>query len=62
LKWFVPQEYFNDRWIEMLQIAHLFDHPSYGTLEHLHRGGNLDVEGNWRWQGQIMRDPEIPGR
>ena len=50
LKWFVPQEYFNDRWIEMLQIAHLFDHPSYGTLEHLHRGANLDVEGKWRWQ------------
>jgi hypothetical protein len=50
LKWFVPQEYFNDRWIEMLQIAHLFDHPAYGTLEHLHRGGNLDVEGQWRWK------------
>jgi hypothetical protein len=50
LKWFVPQEYFNDRWIEMLQIAHLFDHHSYGTVEHFHRGGHLDVEGKWRWQ------------
>jgi hypothetical protein len=50
LKWFVPQEYFNDRWIEMLQIAHLFDHPLYGKLEHLHRGGNLNVEGQWRWK------------
>lgn len=50
LKWFVPQEHFNDRWIEMLQIAHLFDHPSYGTLEHLHRRPTLDVEGKWHWQ------------
>jgi hypothetical protein len=50
LKWFVPQEYFNDRWIEMLQIAHVFDHPSYGALEHVHRGGTLDVEGTWRWK------------
>ena len=50
LKWFVPQDHFNDRWIEMLQIAHLFDHPLYGKLEHLHRGGTLDVEGTWRWK------------
>lgn len=50
LKWFVPQEFFNDRWIEMLQIAHLFDHPAYGQLDHLHRRPFLDVGGNWRWQ------------
>jgi hypothetical protein len=34
----------------MLQIAHLFDHPLYGQLDHLRRGGNLDVEGHWRWK------------
>ena len=50
LKWFVPQEFSSDRWIEMLQIAHLFDHPAYGQLDHMHRRPFLDVGGNWRWQ------------
>jgi hypothetical protein len=50
LKWFVPQEFYNDRWIDMFQIAHLFDHPSYGTVEHLHHHPILDVDGKWRWQ------------
>jgi hypothetical protein len=50
LKWFVPREFSNDRWIEMLQIAHLFDHPSYGMVDHLHHHPTLDVDGRWRWQ------------
>lgn len=50
LKWFVPQEFSHDRWIEMLQLAHLFDHPSYGVIDHLHRRPIIDVNGNWRWQ------------
>ena len=50
LKWFVPQEFSNDRWIEMLQIAHLFDHPAYGQLDHVHRHPVLDIDGGWRWQ------------
>lgn len=50
LKWFVPREFSNDRWIEMLQIAHLFDHPSYGTIDHAHHHPVLDVDGRWRWQ------------
>jgi hypothetical protein len=50
LKWFVPQEFYHDRWVAMLHIAHLFDHPSYGTIDHLHRRPIVDVDGRWRWQ------------
>ncbi|WHZ16478.1 MAG: hypothetical protein OJF52_003328 [Nitrospira sp.] len=50
LKWFVPQEFSHDRWIDMLQIAHFFDHPSYGQLDHLRRRPVLDINGNWHWQ------------
>lgn len=50
LKWFVPQEFAHDRWIDMLQIAHLFDHPSYGAIDHMHRHPILDVDGKWHWQ------------
>jgi hypothetical protein len=50
LKWFVPQEYFNDRWIEMLHIAHLFDHPLYGTIDHIPRRASVDVDGRWHWR------------
>ncbi len=50
LKWFVPQEHFNDRWIEMLQIAHLFDHPTYGAVDHIPRHASVDVDGRWHWR------------
>ena len=50
LKWFVPQEHFNDRWVEMLQIAHLFDHPSYGVVDHIPRHASVDVDGRWHWR------------
>lgn len=50
LKWFVPQEHFNDRWIEMLQIAHIFDHPLYGTIDHIPHRACVDVDGRWHWR------------
>jgi len=50
LKWFVPEEHFHDRWIEMLQIAHLFDHPLYGSIDHTERRPSVDVDGKWRWR------------
>ena len=51
LKWFVPKEFYNDQWVAMFQIAHLFDHPSYGAVDHLERHANIDVDGKWRWLG-----------
>lgn len=51
LKWFVPRECFHDRWVEMLYFAHMFDHPSYGAVDHVQRRPMLDVDGQWHWQG-----------
>ncbi len=31
LKWFVPWRNQHDRWVEMMYLAHFFDHPRYGA-------------------------------
>ena len=35
LKYFVPKDCFDSPWTEKFYLAHVFDHPSYGTTDHV---------------------------
>jgi len=48
LKWFVPSQNQNDRWVEMMYLAHIFEHPLYGACAFLNRVSVKDIEGNSR--------------
>ena len=48
LKWFVPWRNRDDRWVEMMYLAHIFDHPLYGAPARMKIPNILDISGNYR--------------
>ena len=43
LKYFIPEPFAREMWVEMIFIAHLFDHPWYGRNDGLVRGQERDA-------------------
>jgi hypothetical protein len=48
LKYFVPPAHANNMWVDMLYLAHIFDHPLYGKPDELRKPTIIDIEGNVR--------------
>ena len=48
LKWFVPWRNRDDRWVEMMYLAHIFDHPHYGAPARSNILNILDISGTYR--------------
>lgn len=48
LKWFVPWRNRDDRWVEMMYLAHIFDHPQYGAPARSNILNILDISGTYR--------------
>lgn len=44
LKYFVPKEHKEDIWLELMYMAHLFEHPQYNNIDGLLRRQRLDIE------------------
>lgn len=50
VKFAVPPQNRHDQWVDMIYLAHIFDHPSYGALAQIAGGNRLDIEGNWGYK------------
>jgi hypothetical protein len=47
LKFFVPPHDRHEQWVELMYLAHIFDHPLYGTRSHLRGYNRIDIDGKW---------------
>jgi hypothetical protein len=44
LRYFVPEKYADERWVEKFWIAHIFEHPLYGLRDNLVQHHTLELE------------------
>jgi hypothetical protein len=57
LRYFIPEPFAREMWVEMIFIVHLFDHPWYGRNDGLvrSRGGDSDLDRPRRSWARIVR-------
>jgi hypothetical protein len=57
LKHLVPSSYAQAWWVDLLYLAHIFDHSFYGHPDELRGGKIIDVEGTRRKVNVKGREP-----
>jgi hypothetical protein len=58
LKYFIPEPYAREMWVDMIFLAHIFDHPLYGRNDGLVRGSEsadpLDTRPHWTRMARMI--------
>jgi hypothetical protein len=55
LKYFIPEPYAREMWVEMIFMAHLFDHPLYGHNDGMVIGSTAEIDRRGSSWSRIVR-------